>query len=240
MLSGPPVTATASPGALLETFQAASQRQRRALIPELERRLPELLPLLPGQLDRLDARGDDWFAGLVIQWLVAGAGDGREQFFARFQKGWLATPSAAGFDYSPLQQCLALQQWEEADRLTSAILRELAGPGAVQRGYVYFSEVAAIGAVDLQSLDRLWVCFSRGRFGFSVQARLLTACNGRWEALWLKLGWKQGGLWTRYPGSFKWSIEAPEGHMPLVNQLRGVRLMDALLQQPVLQQRIAA
>ena len=25
-------------------------------------------------------------------------------------------------------------------------------------------------------------------------------------------------------------MEAPEGHMPLVNQLRGVRLMDALLQ----------
>ena len=34
-----------------------------------------------------------------------------------------------------------------------------------------------------------------------------------------------------------WSLEAPEGHMPLVNQLRGVRLMDALLNHPALQQR---
>ena len=81
---------------------------------------------------------------------------------------------------------------------------------------------------------------SRGRFGFTVQGRLLTSCNGVWEQLWEKLAWKQGGQWTRYPSSFQWSIEAPEGHMPLVNQLRGVRLMDALLQHPGLQQRIAA
>lgn len=240
MLSGPPVTATASPEALLETFAAASQRQRRALIPQLENRLPELLPLLVDQLDRLDATGDDWSAGLLIQWLVAEPGERRDQFFARYPEGWLATSSSKGIDYAPLQQLLALQQWEESDRLTSSILRELAGSEAVQRGYVYYSEVGAMGAADLESLDRLWVCFSRGRFGFSVQGKLLAACNGRWDALWPKLGWKQGGLWTRYPGSFKWSIEAPEGHMPLVNQLRGVRLMDALLQQPVLQQRIAA
>jgi hypothetical protein len=33
-------------------------------------------------------------------------------------------------------------------------------------------------------------------------------------------------------------MDAPEGHMPLVNQLRGVRLMDALLNHPALRQRI--
>jgi len=33
-------------------------------------------------------------------------------------------------------------------------------------------------------------------------------------------------------------VEAPEGHLPLVNQLRGVRLMDALLQHPALANRI--
>jgi hypothetical protein len=71
-----------------------------------------------------------------------------------------------------------------------------------------------------------------------VQARLLRSCDGRWERLWPRIGWKQAGIWTRYPGSFTWSHEAPEGHMPLVNQLRGVRLMDALLNHPGLQQRV--
>ena len=63
---------------------------------------------------------------------------------------------------------------------------------------------------------------------------MLEALDGRYEQLWPRIGWKQDGVWTRYPGAFTWSIKAPEGHMPLVNQLRGVRLMDALLQHPAL------
>lgn len=241
MLSGPPVTSTARADQLLERFLSGSQRQRRSLLGQIEQRRDELVPLIPDQLDRLDATGDDWAAGLLIQMLLAaGAAGQAEDFLARHPGGWLALSSAAGLDYAPLQQQLMQRQFEEADRLTSALLRQLAGPGAEQRGYVFYSEVATFPSVDLESLDRLWVCYSRGRFGFSVQGRLLQGCNGQWERLWPRLGWKQGGRWTRYPGSFTWSLEAPEGHMPLVNQLRGVRLMDALLQHPALVQRISA
>ena len=240
MLSGPPVTATTPPQSLLDRFQAASDRQRRSLIPQLLQRFAEIQPLVAAHLAGLDQRGDDWGAGLLIQCLWAEDGPERDAFLAQHPGGWLEAPSEQGIDYAPLQQLLVEQQWEEADRLTSAILRQLAGPAAVQRGYVYYSEVPPMAAVDLDSLDRLWVCYSRGRFGFSVQGRLLKSCNAVWEQLWVKLAWKQGGQWTRYPNSFQWSIEAPEGHMPLVNQLRGVRLMDALLQHPGLQQRIAA
>jgi hypothetical protein len=95
-------------------------------------------------------------------------------------------------------------------------------------------------AVDLDSIDRLWCCYSRGRFGFSVQARLLRLANGEWERLWPRLGWKQDGVWTRYPNAFTWSLEAPEGHMPLINQLRGVRLMDALLNHQAIRRRSGA
>ena len=86
--------------------------------------------------------------------------------------------------------------------------------------------------LDLVSLDRLWTVYSQGRFGFSVQAKLLKALDGRYVQLWPRIGWKTDGVWTRYPGAFTWSLDAPEGHMPLINQLRGVRLMDALLSHP--------
>lgn len=238
MLSCPPVTTSATPEALLARFQAASTRQRRSLLPQLEQQADLVRPLINDHLMGLDATGDDWAAGFLIQLLVGADTDSRESFFARYPSGWLVAPSAQGMDYTELQQALAVQQFEQADRLTSAILRELAGPDAVRRGYVYYSEVPAIASTDLDSLDRLWVSFSRGRFGFSVQGRLLRACNGRWDQLWPRLDWKNGSQWTRYPGSFQWSIDAPEGHMPLVNQLRGVRLMDALLSHPALQQRI--
>jgi hypothetical protein len=240
MLSGPPVTAAASADQLLERFLSSSARQRRSLLNQLLQRSQELRPLMAEQLDRLDATGDDWAAGTLIQQLL-GADDGLSKAFEqRYPDGWLAVSSGQGIEYAPLQRALARQEFEEADRITSEVLRQLAGPAAVKRGYVYYSEVAVFAAVDLESLDRLWVVYSQGRFGFSVQLRLLRSLAGRWDQLWPRLGWKQGGLWTRYPGSFTWSLQAPEGHLPLVNQLRGVRLMDALLQHPALQQRVTA
>jgi hypothetical protein len=241
MLSGPPVTTTVSADQLLERFLEASARQRRTLLAQVLQRGPELRPLISDQLVRLDATGDDWAAGTLIQLLLQDQEDGLAQVFRqRFPEGWLATTSASGISYAPLQIALMEQRYEEADRLTSEHLRQLAGPAAVARGYVYYSEVPPIPAVDLESIDRLWVLYSQGRFGFSVQIRLLRSLAGRWDQLWPRLGWKQGGVWTRYPSAFTWSLDAPEGHLPLVNQLRGVRLMDALLSHPGLQQRVAA
>jgi len=225
MLSGPPVTAAASADQLLERFLAGNARHRRSLIAQLLQRCQEIRPLMADQLDRLDATGDDWAAGTLQR---------------RHPEGWLAVHSASGIDYTPLQWHLIRQEFEAADRLTSEILRQLASADAVKRGYVFYSEVAAIAAVDLESIDRLWIVYSQGRFGFSVQGRLLRACGGQWDRLWPRLGWKQAGRWTRYPGSFTWSLQAPEGHMPLVNQLRGVRLMDALLSHPALAARSEA
>lgn len=241
MLSGPPVTRTARADQLLDRFLAGSTRQRRSLLPQLEEHLSELLPLLPDCLDRLNPTGEDWAAGSLVQWLLADENiDRRQAFLDRQGEGWLAVNSAAGIDFAPLQSHLAHLEFEQADRLTSEILRQLAGPDALRRGYVFYSEVAAMPSLDLESLDRLWLVYSQGRFGFSVQGRLLRACGGQWERLWPRLGWKQDGRWTRYPGSFTWSLSAPDGHMPLINQLRGVRLMDALLNHPVLAGRIAA
>jgi len=262
MLSGPPVSATASADQLLERFLSSSARQRRSLLAQLQQRSAEIRPLIPDALDRLDATGDDWAAGSLIHALLepaTGSGDGSssansaasgdgaappdglaEAFLQRHPEGWLAVGSARGIDYAPLQRHLMAQEYEQADRITSEILRQLAGPAAVQRGYVYYSEVPPMPAVDLESIDRLWVTYSQGRFGFSVQLRLLRSLGGRWEQLWSRLGWKADGVWTRYPGSFTWAITAPEGHLPLVNQLRGVRLMDALLSHPALQQRVTA
>lgn len=237
MLSGSPVAATAEQ--LLDRFVAAGGRQRRTLLPQIKARQPELHGLIEDRLAALDPTGDDWAAGTLIQmWLEGASSQQSQQWRDRYPDGWLAVQSASGLDYTPVQLALAEQRFEEADRLTSERLRQLAGNAAVGRGYVYYSEVPPMPGVDLMSLDRLWVCYSQARFGFSVQSRLLRNCNGRWAQLWPRIGWKQAGVWTRYPGSFTWSLDAPEGHLPLVNQLRGVRLMDALLTHPALVQRL--
>ena len=89
MLSGPPVTATIPAEALLEKFQAASDRQRRSLISQLQQRFAELLPLLESYLARLDPQGDDWGAGLLIQLLLGEPSPERDAFLARYPAGWL-------------------------------------------------------------------------------------------------------------------------------------------------------
>jgi hypothetical protein len=239
MLSGSSVSKSLAADQLLERFLSGSPRQRRSLVANVQLRLAELLPLIEDRLDGFDATADDWASGWLLQLLASADPTRRDALLERYPSGWLATASAAGLDYGPLQRHLLLQEYEQADRLTSEALRQLAGPDAVRRAYVYYREVAAMPEADLESLDRLWVVYSRGRFGFSVQGRLLASCDGQWERLWPKVGWKADGTWTRYPRSFTWSVEAPEGHLPLVNQLRGVRLMDALLQHPALASRIA-
>ncbi|WP_017302511.1 GUN4 domain-containing protein [Nodosilinea nodulosa] len=156
----------------------------------------------------------------------------RDLLTQHWPQGRLEMPSAQGIDYGPLQALLVQQDFEEADRLTLAKLCELAGPTAVKRKWVYFTEVEQFPAVDLQTLDRLWLAYSEGKFGFSVQRRLWLSLGQNWDKLWPRIAWKDDNIWTRYPGGFIWDLSAPDGHLPLSNQLRGVRMMAALLTHP--------
>lgn len=135
-------------------------------------------------------------------------------------------------DYSQLQQLLATEEFEEADRLTLQKLCELAGPDAVQRKWLYFTELEKMPITDLQTIDSLWVVYSQGKFGFSVQREIWLGVGKNWEKMWPKIGWKSGNNWTRYPQEFTWDLTAPRGHLPLSNQLRGVRVMEKLLSHP--------
>ena len=232
MLSGSTPTSTATPEQLLERFVKGSPRQRRQLIKTVEARASDLVGLGSAVMEPFDSSCCDWAAGWILQVLNRHDPNHVKTLIGPSDHGWLQAESSAGIDYSLLQAFLLNEEFEEADRRTSAILRDLAGPAAVRRGYVYFSEVPPIPGVDLISLDRLWTVYSQGRFGFSMQARLLDGLDGNYVKLWPRIGWKIDGVWTRYPRAFTWSLKAPEGHMPLINQLRGVRLMDSILRHP--------
>ena len=233
MLSGLSSSSNLSVDQLLEKFSSGSSRQKRSLIPAVEKAADQLAAMGAAALESFDREGDDWAAGWILQILHRHQPSALSSLLDA-SGGWFATSSESDLDYSPLQQTLLEERFEEADRLTSAFLRKLAGEQAERRGYVYFSEVLSMSGLDLVTMDRLWIAYSQGRFGFSVQARLLATLNGRYDKLWPRIGWKKEGVWTRYPKAFDWSLKAPEGHMPLVNQLRGIRLIDALLNHPSL------
>lgn len=146
--------------------------------------------------------------------------------------GIVETPSSQSINYDELQQYLVKQDYEKADRITLQKLCELAGPGAVQRKWVYFTEVESFPNLDLHTLDQLWLVYSEGKFGFSKQRAVWLNSGQDWERVWEKIAWKSGNTWTRYPGGFIWDLSAPVGHLPLSNQLRGVRFMSALINHP--------
>ncbi|KAM3099356.1 GUN4 N-terminal ARM-like repeat domain-containing protein [Phormidesmis sp. 146-35] len=149
-----------------------------------------------------------------------------------FPTGTVLLKSDCAIDYAPLQRLLAQQDFEAADRLTLQLMCKLAGESAVQRKWIYFTEVKSYPVTDLQTIDALWLAHSNGKFGFSVQREIWLSVGKNWEKLWSKIGWKSGNNWTRYPNEFDWSLDAPKGHLPLSNQLRGVQVIAALLVHP--------
>lgn len=171
--------------------------------------------------------------GAVHQQLVAAQTPKTQEFVqTHLAQGVVPLRSQFNLDYIPLVTLLAQQNYEEADRVTLNKLCEMAGTAASKRGWIYFTEVEQFPIVDLQTIDQLWAIYSAGKFGFSVQRELWLRMGKNWEKLWSLLGWKSGNTWTRYPKEFTWDLTAPQGHLPLTNQLRGVRVMSSLLTHP--------
>jgi hypothetical protein len=156
----------------------------------------------------------------------------REYLDREFPEGIVPLRSSMGIDYTTLQKLLARREFQAADKLTSEKLCELAGADAIQRKWIYFTEVERLPQLDLHTIDSLWKLHSEGKFGFSIQRDMWLGMGKNWDKLWVKIGWKSGNNWTRYPGSFTWDLTAPQGHLPLSNQLRGVRVMSSLLSHP--------
>ena len=219
---------------LINKFIDSNQRKRINLLTQIVDEVENIFKLGPKLFEIFDKDGDDWAAGWLLQVLKKY----KPEFFENTKfNNWFTTYSDIDINYAELQLMLLDQKFEEADRLTSSYLRKLAGKLAEKRGYVFYSEVKNISVKDLQTIDRLWTIYSTGKFGFSIQAKILKSVGKNYELLWPKIGWKKEGIWTRYPSSFCWSLEAPDGHMPLINQLRGVRLMDSILRHPAIAER---
>ncbi|KAF6264291.1 hypothetical protein COO60DRAFT_1634466 [Scenedesmus sp. NREL 46B-D3] len=139
-----------------------------------------------------------------------------------------------GLDYSALRDYLAAGDVRKADDETRALLIKMAGQGAVQRGWVYFTEVPTIPSADLQTVDQLWRAASNNRFGYSVQKEMWVQAGKRWPKFFKTIDWTQGdnNVYRKWPAEFKYEYEAPKGHMPLTNALRGTQLFQAIMEHP--------
>ena len=83
------------------------------------------------------------------------------------------------------------------------------------------SDIDNFPCKDLRTIDQLWVKYSGGRFGFSVQAKIYRELGGTrqynervWTAFGDRVGWRVGiNSWIYY-GCVTFDLKAPLGHLP--------------------------
>ncbi|WP_341737390.1 serine/threonine-protein kinase [Microcoleus sp. CAWBG640] len=147
--------------------------------------------------------------------------------------------SAVGMDYINLRNLLAAKKWREADEETTRVILKVAGKE--EEGWLDTESIDNFPCEDLRTIDQLWVKYSNGRFGFSVQKRIYQSlpCGKTpaeiWEAfgyrspakipreIWEALRWYRvyrvyAPIHIGWRGWFlsllEFNTKAPEGHLP--------------------------
>lgn len=114
-------------------------------------------------------------------------------------------------DYTRLRDLLAAGKWKEADDETRAMM--LKSVERERTGWLDEDSLGKLPCSDLRTIDRLWVEYSNGRFGFSVQKRIYEEVQRDWENLGDRVGWRVGGKWLNII-ALTYDIKAPIGHLP--------------------------
>ena len=132
--------------------------------------------------------------------------------------------SAVGVDYTKLRDLLVAKNWKEADLETAERMLEAAGRES--QGYLDIEDVENFPCQDLGTIDKLWVKYSDGKFGFSVQKQIYQDLGGTkdydekvWESFGDKVGWRKGGSWLSY-SNLTFSEGHYMGHLPIIHTVR--------------------
>ena len=119
--------------------------------------------------------------------------------------------------YQKLEEFLKDQQWKEADNETYRLMIMTVGK---EEGEWFEPEhLLNFPREELLNIDRLWVKYSEGRFGFSVQKELYLECGGivdgqyhaeAWESFCDTNGWMEKGKYT----NVIYDTSSPRGYLP--------------------------
>ncbi|MBE9179866.1 GUN4 domain-containing protein [Oculatella sp. LEGE 06141] len=101
--------------------------------------------------------------------------------------------------YAKLLNYLASASWREADQETYRLMITTVG----KRDGQWFdrADLENFPCEDLRTLDQLWVQYSNGKWGFSVQKRIWQECNSPmeynddWETFGDRVGWRKEERW---------------------------------------------
>ncbi|MEB3179828.1 MAG: serine/threonine-protein kinase [Nostocaceae cyanobacterium] len=126
--------------------------------------------------------------------------------------------SSVNINYRRLRDLLAAKKWQAADEETLAVMLKVSG--REKEGWLDIASINNFPATDLGTIDRLWVKYSDGRFGFSVQKGIWQSVGGKRNADYSiyakfgdRVGWRLDNHWLSY-SELCFTTDAPLGHLP--------------------------
>ena len=133
--------------------------------------------------------------------------------------------------YRHLESLLKAQQWQEADLETLNLM--LKAKDRKPDELLSNKDITDFPCQVLSEIDRLWVQYSNGRFGFSTQVKIdEDRCIQHsdfypvaYRCFAQEVGWIKNDRWIDY-SQVKFDISAPSGHLPAVYLLLTGRAME--------------
>jgi predicted NACHT family NTPase len=106
--------------------------------------------------------------------------------------------------YQQLEKFLNNGQWREADQETTRLMLQIVGKEADQ--WLSVQDIQNFPCEDLRAIDKLWVDYSKGKFGFSIQKKVWIECEGIpgdydwnvYKKFAEEVGWPRNNTWLVY------------------------------------------
>jgi hypothetical protein len=122
--------------------------------------------------------------------------------------------------FEKLESLLQAGKWRDADVETWQLMLKLSKQE--QEGWSILKDVKNFPRQELRKMDQLWVKYSNGKFGFSVQKQIWLDLGGKLDGepdpdtftkLGDRVGWRKNNEWLSYD-SYTFSTNALPGHLP--------------------------
>lgn len=138
--------------------------------------------------------------------------DGNEIFGERSTSARSDNFHLIRIDYTEmLTSLLEAGKWKDADRVTGTLMLKISC--REQDSFLNSDSINRFPCQDISKINELWLKYSNGRFGFSVQRQIWLKLDRDWIKVGDRLGWRVNNRWKEY-SELTFSINAPEGAFP--------------------------
>ena len=127
-------------------------------------------------------------------------------------------------NYSKLEGLLKVKNWKDADKETLILI--LKALGKSEDELPSKESIINLPCTVLKNIDKLWMKYSKNRFGFTAQLSLNKECMTKYADFYPseyrcfaeKNGWLKKEKWIKYSDVY-FDLSAPVGHLPATTLL---------------------